>query len=195
MAKALPAITFRGLSRSDFGSLRRWLNTAHVYAWWGRGRGIGALGGEGEDAATASQVDSRYGPGLDHNGPTHRFILEVDAVGVGLIQWYRLSDFPDYATAIGEDPAESVGIDFFIGDPPSLGRGLGPRAIGEFLAEFVFRAEHATRVVAGPAESNLRSIRALEKAGFKRVRYATVVGEPEREAVMVRTNGLGAPWP
>src|SRR5579871_3722029 len=94
------AIAFRALTRADFPSLQRWLNSPHVYAWWGRQAGPGALGGAGPDAATKEQIEVKYGPEVDGLGITHRFIIEFEGASIGLIQWYRLRDFTDYARAM-----------------------------------------------------------------------------------------------
>jgi aminoglycoside 6'-N-acetyltransferase len=179
-------ITFRVLAHSDLPALQRWLNTPHVCEWWGAHAGAGALGGTGRDAATEVQVKAKYGPGIDHGGPTHRFIIELEGRPIGLIQWYHLRDFPDYARAIGEDPATSAGLDLLIGDPGAVNRGIGSRALDAFVTSVVFRFDEMNRVVAGPAASNARSIRAFEKAGFRCVRTASVAGEPVPEIVMVR---------
>lgn len=179
-------ITFRALVRSDLRTLKLWLNTPHVYEWWGRQTGLGSLGGAGMDAATDIQVETKYGPDIDNNGPTHRFVIEFDGTPIGLIQWYFLRDFASYARAIGEDPLTSVGVDLLIGDPRAVGRGIGSSALGKFVVDVVFQLEGVTRVVAGPAETNARSIRVFEKAGFRQVRLASVVGEHAPEAVMVR---------
>ena len=180
-------VTFRALARSDLPMLRRWLNTPHVYEWWGRHAGPGALGGAGTAAATEAEVEAKYGPGLDHGGTTHRYVIEHAGVPIGLIQWYHLRDFADYARAIGEDAATSVGMDLLIGEPSAIGRGLGSRAIDEFATSIVFREQDVDRIVSGPAATNARSIRAFEKAGFQRVRSAAVQGEPVPEAILVRT--------
>lgn len=63
------AIAFRPLARADLPRLRRWLNTPHVYAWWGASCGEGALGGPGDEAATADQVENKYGPTIDSGEP------------------------------------------------------------------------------------------------------------------------------
>ena len=182
-----PKITFRALARTDLPILRVWLNTPHVYEWWGRSEGIGALGGAGDDAATEKQVEAKYGPNIDSSGSTHRFIIEVDGRPIGLIQWYRLCDFAEYARAIGEDPALAAGIDLPIGEPKALGRGLGSRALDKFMNSVIFSVAEVKRVVAGPAADNARSIRAFDKAGFQWLRNASVLGERSPEAVMVRT--------
>ncbi len=179
-------IVFRTLTRAEFPALQRWLNTPHVYEWWGRQAGRGALGGAGPDAATKEQVEAKYGPEVDGLGVTHRFIIDFEGAPIGLIQWYRLRDFPDYARAVGEDPAASAGLDLLIGEPSALGRGLGSGALDKFVTDVVFAESRVTRVVAGPAASNARSIRVFEKAGFRRIRDAMVPGEPVPAAVMVR---------
>jgi aminoglycoside 6'-N-acetyltransferase len=185
-SEANPGIAFRPLERADLVRLRSWLNAPHVHRWWGRNSGPGSLGGSGAEAATAEEVEAKYGPGIDAGGPTHRYIITCDGVPAGLIQWYRLADFADHARAIGEDPSGAAGIDLFIGEPGLTGRGLGARALDAFVTSIVFHERDLGRVVAGPAEGNARSIRAFEKAGFRLARHASVPGEPEREAVMVR---------
>jgi RimJ/RimL family protein N-acetyltransferase len=180
-----PLITFRPLARTDLRLVRQWLNTPHVYAWWGAGCGEGALGGPGDDAATLDQVEEKYGPTIDGGGTTHRYVIEVEGAPIGLIQWYRLADFPDYARDIGEDPAGAAGIDLFIGEVSALGRGVGSDALRQFVMVVVFRHRDIERAAGGPALNNVRSIRAFEKAGFTRMRDARVPGEKVPEAVMV----------
>ena len=180
MDRAAHTITFRPLRRADLHRVRDWLNEPHVAAWWGAWSGPGGLGG----AATTEQVEAKYGPSLDGAGPTHRFVILVDGSPVGLIQWYRLADFPDYAAAIGE--ADGAGVDVFVGDAGRVGRGLGTAAIDHFVASVVFAQPGIGRCVAGPDVRNERSIRAFTNAGFRWARDATVPGEPAPEHVMVR---------
>ena len=180
-------LNFRPLARSDLPMLRRWLNTPHVYEWWGCHVCPGALGGAGKNAATAAQVEAKYGPTIDHGGTTHRFIIEHDGAPIGLIQWYHLRDFPDYASAIGEDPAATAGMDLLIGEPGSLGQGLGTRAIDAFVRTVIFKNNDVARVLAGPAATNARSFRVFAKAGFQPVRSVSLADEPVPEAIMVRT--------
>jgi aminoglycoside 6'-N-acetyltransferase len=132
-----------------------------------------------------SEVEAKYGPTIDRGGTTHRFVIKGNGAAIGLIQWYRLRDFPDYAIAIGEDPDRGAGMDLFIGDPNAIGRGIGSEAIRRFADSMVPRSDGMDRVVSGPARDNLRSIRAFEKAGFQHVRDALVPGERVPEAIMV----------
>lgn len=188
-----PAIDFRTLTRADLPRLRQWLNTPHVYEWWGRHVGPGSLGGPGDAAATAREVAAKYGPDLDHGGTTHRFVMALNGRPIGLIQWYHLRDFADYARAIGEDPATTVGLDLLVGDPADIGRGLGSMACHQFVTTILLGLPGVKQVVAGPAKTNSRSIRALAKAGFRWIRDVTIAGEPVPEAVMRRPIRFGTP--
>jgi len=179
-------IAFRSLARTDLTTLRCWLNTPHVYEWWGRHVGPGALGGAGTAAATEAEIEAKYGPTIDHGGTTHRFIIECNATPIGLTQWYHLRDFANYAHVIGEDPAVTAGMDLLIGEPSAIGRGLGSQAIDAFVSGIIFAQPDVTRTITGPAKTNARSIRAFEKAGFHLVRFAQIDGEPTPEAVLVR---------
>jgi aminoglycoside 6'-N-acetyltransferase len=180
-------ITFRPLSRGDLTTLREWLNTPHVYEWWGTGAGPQALGGPGGHAATIEQMEAKYSPAIAAGGPTHRYVIESDGRAVGLIQWYRLTEFPEYAREIGESAEGTASLDLLIGAPDAVGRGLGSRAIAAFVSTVVLTADRISRVVAGPDVRNVRSIAAFERAGFRWVRDATVTGEPSPEHVMART--------
>jgi aminoglycoside 6'-N-acetyltransferase len=180
-------ISFRPLGRDDFPLLTEWLNTPHVYEWWGSRAVADSLGGAGPDAATVADVTAKYDEELADEGVEHS-VIEVDGCDVGMIQTYLLAASPEYALEIGEPVERTAGIDLLIGDPTAVGQGLGPRVIDEFVRTVVFTRGDVDRCVAGPDVRNTRSIRAFEKAGFRSVRDATVTGggsAPER--VMVRT--------
>ncbi len=185
-------ITFRRLARADLPTLTRWLNTAHVYAWWGAAHGEGNLGGAGADAASVADVLAEYGPEIDAGGPAQLFVIEVDGAPTGMIQWYRLAagaENVEYTATIGEFVDGTAGVDLLIGEVAAIGRGLGPKVIDAFVTTVVFEADGVTRCVAGPEIANTRSIRAFERAGFRAVRDAPVPGEPEPERIMVRDRG------
>lgn len=180
-------IAFRQLARRDLATLQRWLNTPHVYEWWGVTSGPGSLGGPGTDAATDAQMEEKYGAPLDHGDTTHRHIITVDERPVGLIQWYRLADEPEYAVQIGETVPGGAGIDLLIGEMDAIGRGLGAAVLDAYVSTVVFADPAVTRAVGAPHPSNTRSCRAFEKAGFVFVRDADVPDEgPERVHVRAR---------
>jgi aminoglycoside 6'-N-acetyltransferase len=99
------------------------------------------------------------------------------------MQHYLVADYPEYLAPIGDD--EAAGVDFLIGDEAYVGRGLGPQIIAKYVKEVVVpRHAGVRRVVSSPDPENRRSIRALEKAGFRQVRTMTVLGKPERLCVL-----------
>jgi len=111
-------------------------------------------------------------------------VIVVDGRDAGYIQTYSLDLFPEYAARL-EAEAGVMGMDLFIGDELLLGWGLGARAIRRFVEEVVFADAAALACVAGPAEGNTVSIRAFEKAGFRR--WKAIENERgERECVMRR---------
>ncbi len=182
-------ITFPALTLADLSQIRRWLNSPHVYEWWGEDSGPGSLGGAGTQAATDEQVQEKYAPGIDAEATgTRRHVITVDGRAVGLVQWYPLDGEPEYAAAIGETASGGAGIDLLIGEPDAVDRGLGPQVLDAFVREVVFADPSITRAVGAPHPDNARSCRAFEKAGFVFVRDATVPGEgPERVHVRHRS--------
>ncbi|MGH3503399.1 MAG: GNAT family N-acetyltransferase, partial [Nocardioidaceae bacterium] len=73
--------------------------------------------------------------------------------------------YPEYA-AKTHDP-EAVAIDYLIGEPALVGRGLGTRMIWEFCRD-VLRPDYtdAVHFLASPSNRNKRSLRTLQKCGF-----------------------------
>ena len=185
-------VEFRALALTDLAQLRDWLNTPHVYEWWGVDSGPGSLGGAGDDAATDAQVHEKYAPGVaaDH-ATTHRFVIVHDGRDVGLIQHYRFADEPEYAAHIGETTPGGAGIDLFIGVVDAVGGGLGARVLDAYVGDVVFADPEITRAIGAPHPNNRRSCRAFEKAGFVFVRD-TVVPESGPERVHIRTRDTSA---
>jgi aminoglycoside 6'-N-acetyltransferase len=160
----MTAIAFRPLALRDLPTLRGWLNTPHVFRWWGVRSGPGALGGNGADAATDEQVRAKYAPEVGAtDARTHRYVIEADGVDI-------------------------AGIDLFIADATRTGRGLGTQTLDRFVREIVFADPTIGRAVAGPHPGNTASCRAFAKAGFVTRRVVGVPGEgPERIVVRLRS--------
>jgi aminoglycoside 6'-N-acetyltransferase len=153
-------IAFRPLTDDDLPLLHGWLNEPGVVRWW-----------EGDDVSWEAVVRD-YGSGA--TDPVEHWLALVDGAPVGWIQCYAAADFADEDETrhwfdLGIAPT-AAGIDYLVGAPDARGCGLGSAMIRAFVAEIVFsRHPDWTQACASPFAANVASVRALEKAGFRRV--------------------------
>jgi len=176
------SVGFCPLIDADLPRLVEWFNRPHVYEWWGADAASDGLGGPGVKAATLTQVEAQYGARRTVDHDVMHYLIVLDERPIGMMQWYPTDVDPAYADAIDERGA--VAIDYLIAETDLVGRGLGPIAIRRFVDDVVIPGSGRCRVVASPSIHNARSLRALEKAGFRFSRDAEV-GEPTPERVMV----------
>lgn len=133
----LPHLAFRPMEHADLPTLQAWLAEPHVARWY----------------PAPADVTAKYSERI---GGTHRVkvhILLADGEPAGFFQ-HHASDVPGEA-----------GMDYLIGRPDLVGRGIGTQAIWLYARDIMTDAAHVT---ADPIADNLASIRALEKAGFVR---------------------------
>jgi hypothetical protein len=84
-----------------------------------------------------------------------------------VVQDYRIGDHPDYALLTGSPDA--VGLDYAIGAPAFVGRGIGTRALWVYLRDVVRSGyPDAGEFFAAPDHRNAASLRVLDKLGFAR---------------------------
>jgi aminoglycoside 6'-N-acetyltransferase len=177
----VPEVTFRPLRLEELPHLQAWLSEPHVSVWWGAPK-------------TLAEVEAEYRPGIDGIEPTWHYIVSVDGRPIGMVQWYLWSSYPDEKEDgdIGVQPGEA-GVDYFIGEPDMIGRGVGPLVIARFLDEIVFANNpDVTGVRTSIHAENRRSWRCLEKVGFVRgdaiphptghSQYAPVLRRDQRSA-------------
>lgn len=148
-------IAFRRLAEDDLPELFAWLSSPHVSKWYA-------------PAPTSyAEVVARYGPRTEPGNAVRADVVLVDGVAVGYAQTYAVGAFPEYAQALACGPGIAA-MDLFIGEAARIGRGLGPRVIRRYVEEVVFADPSVSACVAGPTEGHAASIRAFEKAGFRR---------------------------
>jgi aminoglycoside 6'-N-acetyltransferase len=159
-------LSFRPLESKDYPLFARWLGESHVARWW-------------QEPATAEHVEEKYGPS---DRKTSVYIVLGDAVPIGMIQSYRVEDYPEHAESVGAPGY--IGVDLFIGDASLIGKGHGAQLLVDFVSQII-RTEYpdAHGVVADPNVANLASIRAFEKAGF--MKGEVVPGEDGPEQLML----------
>jgi RimJ/RimL family protein N-acetyltransferase len=165
-------ISFRFLEESDFTLIHRWHNTPHVLQWW-------------HEPLTLHQVEAQYGPRVRGEEPVHCYIILSGTVPIGMIQTYRVGDDPDYARHLPV-PADTAGIDLFIGREDYLHRGLGSHILRTFMEGVLFPSG-VTTVSIDPSVQNRIAIRAYEKAGFRHVVTTQLPGESEPTYLMTLT--------
>lgn len=161
-------IAFRDLAQDDLPALFGWLGRPHVKKWYA------------PEPTSFAEVSARYGPRTEASSVVKAFIVRSGGEDIGYIQTYPIAEFPEYAGTLGCE-AGVAGVDLYIGDERKLGRGLGSEIIRRFVDEVVFARTEAPACVAGVPEGNAATLRAFEKAGFRR--WKSVVnerGEPER---------------
>ncbi|WP_308162912.1 GNAT family N-acetyltransferase [Nocardia alni] len=154
-----PVFTWRRLTPADFPLLAGWLAQPHVRRWW--------------DHDPAPEAVARdFGPTYRGEEPNEDLLVFADGEAVGLVQRCRPADYPDYLADLEplvELPAETMTLDYLIGDPARIGRGLGSAMLRAIIAATWIEHPRAARIVVPVAAANPASWRALEKAGMLRI--------------------------
>lgn len=163
------AIRFDPVTEIDYSLLRRRLATPHWREWWGEL--------DVEFGYIVDMVDGRDG--------SHPFILSLDGLPVGYIQYWHVGI---HQTAEGakdnlwlmELPAASIGIDLSIGEASLLSRGIGSTVLRAFVRRL--RSEGYSSIIIDPDPQNVRAVRAYRKAGFVPVPH--LVGRTDGAMIM-----------
>lgn len=148
-------VTVRAMTRGDLPDVARWRAAVHVRRWW-----------RADGEPTLPEVTRRYAPDIDGLTPTRMWVAEVNGRSVGFLQDYLIADYPEYAV-LCPDPG-AVGVDYAIGEPSRMGRGLGARILWSWMLRTHHRFPEVTSFFAAPDHRNEQSLRMLDKAGFVR---------------------------
>lgn len=152
-------MTWRHVTEDDFGLLARWLAQPHVARWWNH-------------ETSPEAVARDFGPSARREEPNEDLLAFLDGAPLGLLQRSFLHDYPEYLadlTPLTEVPPRAMTIDYLIGDADNVGRGIGPAMIGSALLHIWTQFADAECVIVAVHADNVRSWRALEKAGLARV--------------------------
>jgi aminoglycoside 6'-N-acetyltransferase len=158
MSDQVPLISFKALESADFPLLVSWLNQPHVRRWWSQ---------EGQSLVTLSGVARKLMPRIEGKEQVFAFIIYAQSVPIGYIQWYDAYRFPreGYAlAAIPHLPVSLVAIDFYIGEPAFIGKGLAAPILSHFIQMIV--PAFYTTVLVDPDRENIPAIKAYARAGF-----------------------------
>ena len=162
-----PTISFRRLQAADFPMLHEWLGRPHVAEWWGA-------------PPTLDEVRAELEPRIRDGSPVLAYVAMLDGAPLGYIQSYVVMGSDDGWWPDERDPG-ARGIDQYLADAFSLGRGLGTAMVRAFVAR-LFEDPDVTRVQTDPSPRNARAIRCYEKAGFHAL---GVVDTPDGEALLM----------
>jgi RimJ/RimL family protein N-acetyltransferase len=164
-------VGFRPMTEADLLLMHAWLQRDHVRRWWTK-------------RDTLDDVTEHYLPAIEGREPTDLYFIVLDGAPAGFIQTYQVSDHPEYQQLVRVGEAVA-GVDLLLAEEEQLGRGLGTRALQEFLRRVVFAVPTTHACIADPDAENRASIRAFEKACFSAVREF-VDPDDERVHVLMR---------
>ena len=153
----MSTFTFRRVTRNDFGLLATWLAEAHVSRWWNH-------------EFTPGAVERDFGDSADAKEPSEDHLALLDGRPLGLIQYSRYADYPEYLDELRSllsVPAGAVSIDYLIGDPALVGQRLGSGMLAAFC-DSIWRRDPDVRCIVVPVNSaNVASWRTLRAIGFR----------------------------
>jgi acetyl CoA:N6-hydroxylysine acetyl transferase len=151
---------------ADLDILHGWMNDLEVAEFW-------HLAGSRSEIADylQGQVDST------HSTP---YVGVLDGDPVSYWELYR-ADL-DRLSAHYDARPHDLGLHLLLGPVSARGRGLGAQLIRAVTRALLDADPEATRVVAEPDVRNTRSVRAFERAGYRRVADLAL---PEKVAALV----------
>ncbi len=163
-------LQLRPMVIDDLPQIDAWLREPHVSRWF-------------LQDSTLEQTLEKCRNGIDGVEPTHLLVVLEDEVAIGWCQWYRCSDHPDYEVGVGAATSD-IGIDYAIGKPSAIGRGLGTQLITE-LVRWVREVHPGAGVIADPEAANVPSRRILEKNEFQLIDVRPVASEPSTKPMAI----------
>ena len=158
------SLAVRPLVRADLSRLAGWLGQPHVHRWWDH---------------DPADVEADFGTTLDGDRPTELYVIELEGRPIGMIQRYRIADYPEWRDALTmiEVPDQALGIDYLIGEEGLTNRGVGTALIQLFVAKAWAEMPDASGIIVDVDPENRPSWRVLERAGFQQV-WTGVMTEP-----------------
>jgi aminoglycoside 6'-N-acetyltransferase len=168
------------MTEADLPAVQAWLRLPHVARWW-----TPDTTAEAEIAKYRERVRQHAEPA------THMLMVTLDSMPIGWCQWYRWADYPDDAQAIGARDGE-IGIDYAIGDPTQVGRGVGTTLIATLTTE-IRRRHPGAGILTDPDAANMASRRVLEKNGFHLVAVQPVATETSDAPMAIYRLSSAAP--
>jgi aminoglycoside 6'-N-acetyltransferase-1b len=162
------SISFRPLAWDDLPTLCEWIARPHVAEWW-------------DLPPSLAEAREEYGPLIEGAVPHRAYIAHLGDAPLGFIQSYVPAECHGDGWWLEEHDAGVRGIDQFLADGGTLGRGLGTAMVRAFV-DRLFEDARVSRIQTDPSPANARAIRCYEKGGF---RVAREVVTPDGAALLM----------
>jgi aminoglycoside 6'-N-acetyltransferase len=149
--------SFRPLTREDASLLAGWLAEPHVHEWW-------------DHDWSPSGLEADFGEMMDHTDTTDGYVAFLDDRPIGFVQFCRYADEPGYSDEVRvhtDLPDDAGSIDYFVGDPTCIGRGVGTAMLRSFT-DWVWTFDPPIDALVVPVNAaNEASWRALRTIGYR----------------------------
>lgn len=155
----MPNFIFKECEEKDLELMHRWFQEPEIKRWYARGKSWSFL-----------EITDKYLPQFSGQKNVPSFIIYLDELPVGFIQYYLLVDSLPEGVYGYDHPlfkrfpaSELAGIDLFIAEQKFRGIGLGRKIIDAFISEHLSKFKG---VVVDPSSDNHQAIACYEKSGF-----------------------------
>lgn len=134
--------------------MHRWFNTPHIQQFYSL------------RSWSEADISAKLSPYIRGEKPVFGYIVFLGDLPIGYMQYYWLVDFPWPEQNLSEDITKhTAGLDFFIGNPNCLGKGVGAKVLEKALKKIIW--PKFDYCIMDPNIKNLAMVRCGEKVGFK----------------------------
>jgi aminoglycoside 6'-N-acetyltransferase len=164
-------ISITPLCSDHFLLLLKWLESPHVKKWW-----------DNDISWTETKIHEKYESYVDgyeilklEDGSTikktiHPFIIKVDGLPIGYIQYYNKHDFPSHHHYSSSClPQNCASFDIYIGEKEYIGHGIGQKTL-RLLLPLMIKDQYMF-IFADPERKNIQAIKCYQKVGFRKMEF------------------------
>ena len=147
MKKSPVSLRPMAAEEGDYRLMQLWFGEPELQQWvW--------CDEKGEGTVSLSRIEEKYGERARNPKDVFPYFILLEGRPMGFIQYY----FRDEA---------SVGLDMWIGERASRGKGYGAAALAEMIT--LIRARHPglREIFIDPEPGNIAAVKCYQKAGFR----------------------------
>ncbi len=152
-------INFQHTEMTTLPILYNWFLQPHVAYWWPEPSPYELFHAKWK-ARIEKSLSAYHTPWFGH-------IVKIDGIPIGYIQHFFLTAQQCHGYPVSLQ--ETVGLDFFIGEPTYLGKKLSTPIIAGYLNLIHQNHPQVATVLIEPAYANRRAIHVYHKAGFNQL--------------------------